>query len=47
MNSFLANGRYSKEELEKLFQKAEIDSNRRPQTLSIDEWKRLSKLLMT
>lgn len=47
MNSFLANGRYSKAELEKLFQEAEIDSSRRPQTLSIDEWKRLSKLLMT
>ncbi len=42
MNSFLANGRFDKTELENIFQKAGIDSNRRPQTLSIEEWKNLA-----
>lgn len=46
MNSFLASGRFSKEKLEDLFQQAQIDPDRRPQTLSIEEWKMLSDLLV-
>lgn len=45
MNSFLANGRFSKTELVEMFQKAEIDSSLRPQTLSIEEWMRLSEVI--
>jgi len=42
INSFLAMNHFSKTELEKIFQQAGVDSNRRPQTLSIEEWKKLS-----
>lgn len=42
MNSFLASNRFSKEKLELIFAKCNIDPNRRPQTLSISEWKILA-----
>lgn len=45
MNSFLASNRYSKKELENIFQQVNIDPNRRPQTLSIPEWKELNRVL--
>lgn len=45
MNSFLSSNRYSKTELENIFEKANIDPDRRPQTLSIPEWKELNKII--
>ena len=41
INSFVSGTHRSKEEIEEIFFQANIDPNRRPQTLSIEEWKNL------
>lgn len=45
MNSFLSTNRFAKQKLEEIFAKSGIDPDRRPQTLSIEEWKQLSQNL--